>query len=219
MEIIYYPYVYQNILQTKRVMTVIGTGSITLPPDTVQVHLEVQTESEQLTAAQQENATAMNQVIEALLNFGIDHQHIQTVSYTITPQYDYINGEQQFRGYAVSNIVQVTSVLIEKIGSIIDLAVENGANSLSNIQFFVADEDTVYDKALSEALNDAIKKAQTMAKTMQLQIDSIPIKIVEERREAPIIPRMFVAKEMSGTTPIEPGQLTIHAAVTVQFQY
>ncbi|AOV09214.1 hypothetical protein BI350_11720 [Sporosarcina ureilytica] len=219
MEVIYYPYVLQNTRRKESVMTVIGTGSITLPPDTVQVHVEVRTENEKLTIAQQENATAMNQVIEALLNFGIENEHIQTVSYNITPQYDYIDGEQRFRGYEVSNVINVTSVVIDKIGAIIDLAVENGANGISNIQFFVADEQAAYRKALNEALNDATEKAQSMAETMHLQIDPIPIKIVEERREAPIIPRMFVAKEMSGTTPIEPGQLTINASVTVQFNY
>lgn len=219
MEIIYYSYMPQNIQTTNRVMTVIGASSITLSPDTVQVHLEVQTENEKLTTAQQENATTMNQVIEALLNVSVDQDAIQTVSYTITPQYDYIDGEQRFKGYAVSNVIQVTSVFIEKIGSMIDVAVENGANGISNLQFFVENEEVAYEKALSEALMDAKKKAQTMAETMQLQTDAIPIKIVEERRENPIVPRMFVAKEMTSTTPIEPGQLTIQAAVTVQFQY
>lgn len=219
MEIIYYSYMPQTNQTTNRVMTVIGASSMTLSPDTVQVHLEVQTENEKLTTAQQENASAMNQVIEALLNVGVNQDAIQTVSYTITPQYDYIDGEQRFKGYAVSNVIQVTSVFIEKIGSMIDVAVENGANGISNLQFFVENEEVAYEKALSEALMDAKKKAQTMAETMQLQIDAIPIKIVEERRENPIVPRMFVAKEMTSTTPIEPGQLTIQAAVTVQFQY
>ncbi|MHA6260071.1 SIMPL domain-containing protein [Sporosarcina sp. CAU 1771] len=219
MEVIYYSYVQPTIQRTKRVMTVNGTGSVTLPPDTVQFYVEVQTENEKLTIAQQENASAMNKVIEALLDFGIENEHIQTVSYNITPQYDYIDGEQQFRGYAVSNVIMVTSGYVEKIGSMIDLAVENGATGISNIQFLVSDEEATYEKALSEALDDAKKKAQTMANTIQIQIDLIPIKIVEEQKEAPIIPRMFVAKEMSATTPIEPGQLTIRASVTVQFQY
>lgn len=219
MEVIYYSYVQPNAERTKRVMTVNGTGSVSLPPDTVQVHVEVKTENEHLTTAQEENAARMNQVIEALLDFGIESEHIQTLSYTITPQYDYIDGEQRFRGYAVSNVIKVTSGEVEKIGTIIDLAVENGANSISNIQFLVEDEEGAYENALSKALIDAKKKAEAMAETMQIQIDLIPIKVVEERREGAIVPRMFVAKEMSATTPIEPGELTIRAAVTVQFQY
>lgn len=47
----------------------------------------------------------------------------------------------------------------------------------------------------------------------------IPLKVLEERVEGPMIPRMFAAKEMSATTPIEPGELTMRASVTVQFQY
>lgn len=213
----YYPYVQQR--SGKRILTVIGNGLITVQPDTVQVYVEVQTQHEELEVAQQENATAMNRVIEALLNFGIDHEHMQTVSYNITPQYDYIDGEQRFRGYAVSNVIKVTSVFIEKIGGIIDIAVKNGANSISNIQFFVADEQAAYEKALSLALNDANQKARAIGETMQIQIERIPIKIIEERKETPVIPQLFIAKEMSSTTPIEPGQLSIRASVTVQYQY
>lgn len=215
----YYPYPQERRQPTKRVMTVIGTGSLTVPPDTVQVQVEVQTENEQLAIAQQENATAMNQVIEALLNFGIENEHIQTVSYNISPQYDYIDGVQRFRGYAVTNAIKITSVSMEQTSNIIDIAVQNGATSVSNIQFFVADDQAAYDEALGLALNNATEKANVIAETMQLQIVPIPVKIVEERRDTPSIPQLFVAKEMSGTTPIEPGQLTIRASVTVKFKF
>lgn len=215
----YYPYTQLKSRTSKRVMTVIGTGRITVQPDTVQVQIEVQTENVNLNIAQQENTQAMNEVIEALLNYGIESEHIQTVSYNINPQYNYIDGEQRFRGYAVTNEIKVTSPWIEKIGNIIDIAVQNGATSVSNIQFFVADDEEAYEEALSLALINATEKARTIAETMQLQLVPIPIKIVEERREAPIIPSMFVAKEMSGTTPIELGQLTIQASVSVEFQF
>ena len=54
---------------------------------------------------------------------------------------------------------------------------------------------------------------------MQLQLDPTPIKIVEEVRGEPVAFQSFAAKEMSVSTPIEPGQITITATVKVQFQY
>lgn len=215
----YYPYLQETSRPIKRMMTLIGNGNLTVPPDTVQVQVEVQTEKEQLLIAQQENATAMNQIIEALLNFGIENEHIQTVSYNINPRYDYIDGVQQFRGYVVTNAIKITSISMEQISNIIDIAVQNGATSVSNIHFFVADDQATYEEALSLALQNATEKANVIAETMELQIVPFPIKIVEERRDIPSIPQLFVAKEMSGTTPIEPGQLIIHASVTVQFQF
>ena len=161
----------------------------------------------------------MNQVIDSLLKLGIDRDNIQTVSYTIIPQYNYIEGEQVFRGYEVTNAITVKITDIDQVGNVIDMAVQNGANRVSNIQFTVSDEQLYYRKALSLALKNALAKAQTMAETIQLQLDPHPIKITEELRTEPILYRSFSAKEMAVTTPIEQGQITINATVQVEFQY
>ena len=215
----YYPFVQQMARQNQRVMTVTGTGSLKVAPDTVQIQIEVTTNNEQLSKAQQENAYVMNQVIESLLELGIPRENIQTVSYNIFPQYDYIDGVQHFKGYEVTNAITVTSSSIDQVGKVIDLAVQNGANRVSNIHFTVANEDQHYQQALSLALNNAVVKAKTIAETMHLQLDPTPIKIVEERKGEPITPRLFVAQEMSSATPIEQGQIPINAIVNVQFQY
>lgn len=215
----YYPYAQQMIRRQHRVMTVTGIGSLSVAPDTAQIQLEVITENKLLNIAQQENAYLMNQVIESLLKLGIARENIQTVSYNILPQYDYIEGEQVFRGYEVVNAITVKIKDINQVGNVIDVAVQNGANRVSNIQFTVEDEQLYYQKALSLALKNALAKAQTIAETIQLQLDPHPIKITEELRTEPIVYRSFSAKEMAATTPIEQGQITINATVTVEFQY
>ena len=215
----YYPYLGQMARQQKRVMTVTGIGSLSITPDTVQIQLEVKTESMQLSQAQQENAELMDRVIESLLELGIARENIQTVSYNISPQYDYVEGRQVFRGYEVINSINVKIKNIEQAGTIIDTAVRNGVNQVSNIRFTVENEQIPYQEALSLALRNALGKAQTIANTIQVKLDPQPIKIVETMREEPILYRSFAATEMSATTPIEPGQITIKATVEVQFQY
>lgn len=215
----YYPYAHQTTRTKPRVMTVIGNGSLAVEPNIVQIQLEVRTENKQLSQAQQENAIAMNQVIGSLLELGITRENIQTVSYTIVPQYDYIEGKQIFRGYEVTNAITVKITNIEQVGNVIDVAVQNGANGVSNIKFTVENEQLEYQKALSLALKNALEKAQTMAATMQLQLDPHPIKITEVAKEQPILYQSFSIMEKSASTPIEPGQITINATVNVQFQY
>jgi len=215
----YYPYAQQMNRRQHRVMTVTGIGSLSVAPDTAQIQLEVITENKLLNHAQQENAYLMNQVIESLLKLGIARENIQTVSYNILPQYDYIEGEQIFRGYEVTNAITVKITDIDQVGNVIDVAVQNGANRVSNIQFTVEDEQLHYQKVLSLALKNALVKAQTIAVTMQLHLDPHPIKIVEDLRTEPIVYRSFTAKEMAVATPIEQGQITINATVKVEFQY
>jgi uncharacterized protein YggE len=215
----YNPNAGQMTCQQKRIMTVTGIGSISIAPDIVQIQLEVKTESKQLSQAQQENAELMNLVIESLLELGIARENIQTVSYNISPQYDYVEGRQVFRGYEVINSVDVKIKNIEQAGTIIDTAVRNGVNQVSNIRFTVENEQIPYQEALSLALKNALAKAQTIANTIHLKIDPHPVKIVEIMKEEPILYRSFAASEVSATTPIEPGQINIKATVEVQFQY
>lgn len=215
----YYSNVHQSNQTESRVMTVIGNGSLSVEPNIVQIQLEVRTENKQLSQAQKENAAAMNQVIDSLLNLGIGRDNIQTISYTIFPQYDYVEGKQIFRGYEVTNAITVKVTSIQEVGNMIDVAVENGATGVSNIHFTVENQQLEYQKALSLALRDSLAKAQTIAQTMQLQLDPHPIKIIEQVRDQPVAYRTLSTMGNTATTPIEQGQITITATVSVQYRY
>ena len=72
------------------------------------------------------------------------------------PQYDYVEGRQVFRGYEVINSINVTIKNIEQVGTVIDTAVRNGVNQVSNIRFTVENEHIPYQEALSLALRKCI---------------------------------------------------------------
>ncbi|MBS4174822.1 SIMPL domain-containing protein [Bacillus sp. FJAT-49736] len=205
---------YRN--KAPRIMTVIGTANLLCRPDTVRIHLEVMTENELLSQAQQENAAKMNQVIQALLQTGFPKDNIQTASYNIFPKYDYMEGKQVFRGYQVSNAIMVKIINVTQAGKIIDLAVNNGVNHVSNIQFSLENQQVYYQETLSNALRNALAKAKTISETLNIDFDTIPLKITEEISELPHPLQKFA----TGTsTPIEPGEIEIHALVKVQFRY
>ncbi|MGV3466367.1 MAG: SIMPL domain-containing protein [Heyndrickxia sp.] len=211
----YYPYRSES----PRVMTVIGTAKLSHKPDTVSIQLEVMTENEQLQQTQQENAFKMNRVIQALLQAGLSKENIQTSSYSIHPKYDYVDGKQVFKGYQVSNSITVKINNLNLAGQLIDIAVKNGANHVSNIQFALDNQQKIYQEALSMALKNALIKAQTIAETIKVKVDPTPIKIVEEISEMPHLMQKFSVAENSMTTPIEPGEMVIQAKVEVQMEY
>lgn len=215
----YYPMMNQYRQDTKRMMTVTGNASLPFEPDKVTIQLGVVTENEQLSQAQQENAFKMNQVIESLLQLGIPRENIQTTAYNINPVYDYIDGKQEFRGYQVSNTITVQMTNIDQVGKVIDVAVLNDVNQVSNIQFSIEDKQVPYQQALSAALKNAVVKAQTIAETLEVNYDPIPTKIIERINGSPTTYKTFTAMENGNTTPIEPGQIIVNATVEAQFQY
>ncbi|WP_229683218.1 SIMPL domain-containing protein [Virgibacillus oceani] len=200
-------------------MTVTGNASLSVEPNVVTIQLEVVTENDELKVAQQENANTINQVIQSLLQLGIPRENIQTASYNIFPKYDYVDGKQVFRGYEVTHALSVTINSINQAGTIIDAAVQNGVNRVSNIEFTVDDKDNYYQQALSAALENATAKAETIAETLQVNLDPYPIKIVENFNERPVAFQTFATAEKSSATTIEPGQIMIAANVTAQFQF
>lgn len=200
-----------------RVITVTGTGQVKAKPSAMQLQIEVQTHGQNVQEPQQKNAATMKQVIQSITALGIPSEQIQTAAYTITPLYHFEDGQQIFTGYEVTNAITVNVSDPERVGFIIDTAVENGANRISNIQFKVDRADTYYQQALSLALHNAQAKAKTIAETMHLPLQLLPTEIVEEQVNTPILYRsMAVSSDM---TPIEQGQIDINASVRVNFQY
>ncbi|WP_252503818.1 SIMPL domain-containing protein [Sporosarcina sp. Marseille-Q4943] len=210
---------HQQVKRASRKIIVIGNGEIAVEPNIATVQLEVVTMDEQLSVAQQENAVTMNNVIQSLLRLGIPQENIKTVSYTISPRYDYIDGQQVFRGYEVSNAISVKITDIQQVGRVIDTAVENGANRVSNIQFTVEDAERYRQEAIVQALRNAQMKARTIATELQVQVEPHPVKILEEELGGQPVPLQSFARTDQVTTPIEGGQIVIAAKLRVQFQY
>ncbi|MGM8215460.1 SIMPL domain-containing protein [Bacillaceae bacterium W0354] len=212
----YNPYRQDNQV---RMMTVFGEGMVSVEPNVAKVRLGVVTQREDLTDAQELNAQTVNQVIQAMLNVGISRNDIQTADYNIRPEYDYVDGVQQFRGYVVTHILQVTIYEVILTGKVIDSAVSAGANRVFDISFTVRDEDQYVRIALNRALENAMSKARALASTINATLDIAPLKI-EERIEAP--PRLYKtfaqAEGMAGTT-IEPGQLEIRAQIEAKYRF
>ncbi|KGX90542.1 hypothetical protein N781_07040 [Pontibacillus halophilus JSM 076056 = DSM 19796] len=204
-----------------RTLFVSGSGIVQAEPDLANIQLGVVTQDQELTTAQQQNGQRMNDVMAALTKLGIDAEDIQTVDYTIYPQYDYIDGKQEFSGYQVTHTISVTIKQLDQTGLVIDTGVANGANRVSNIQFTLQDPELYYEQALTAALKDAIQKANLISSELQLQLDPVPTKIVERTQSTPAPYQTLTKAEAAAppSTSIEPGQLQITANVDTTFQY
>lgn len=200
-------------------LKVFGKGTVSVKPDVAEVVIGVITENVQLEVAQKENAVITQQVINSIEEIGVLPQYIQTQSYNIRPNYDYINGKQVFRGYEVSNYLKVLIRNINLAGDIIDTAVKNGANSVSGINFIVSDQTKYYYEALRLATTDAQNKAGVMANELKVKLDIIPIQIQEQDKGMVAPLTMMTVKSVSGSTPIEAGENKITADIEAVFIY
>lgn len=196
-----------------------GKGSIKVQPDTAVVNLGVVTEDKQLEYAQEENTKKVTEVLNTLRRMGVSQKDIETQSYIIDPQYDYVDGKQVFRGYKVLHSLQVTVRDVDKIGEIIDKAVESGANIVNRINFTVSEPSKLYQQALKAAIDDALVKAITIGKKLKICVSQVPVNIVEKGYKTGVPFETTFSKAPEIVTPIQPGQIDITAWIEAVFAY
>lgn len=200
-------------------ITVNGRGKFSAAPDKAGVILGVVTEGASLKAIQQENASKMSRIIADLKRMGIGENEIGTHSYFINMVYDHVDSKQVFKGYRVTNTIKADTRDIQRVGEIIDTAVSSGANLVENIDFSLSDQSMYYRKALSLAVKDSIENAKAVVKTLDAEIDEVPVCVTEEAPyQVPMaVKSTFAAYEAD--TPIKPGLIDITAYIKAVFNY
>jgi uncharacterized protein YggE len=217
----------QNQMNT---ITITGTGTVTMPPDEVTMYMGVQTTSNDAATAQQINAEKMEQVIKALQDAGIAKDDIETAGYSIYPVRDYYYGaypvsepeDPGITSYVVSNQLKVSIKDIDDVGSIIDTAVAAGANEVNSITFTLSDETR--QKAREQALKNAVKAAELDADALAV---ALGVRITEAVQAStsggsfagPAPAVEYAVAESKSSTPIQPGDVSVSAYVTVMYQF
>lgn len=203
------------------IMRVSGEGKIAGQPNRAIVTLGVSTEDQVLQKAQENNAKTIASIKNALNGIGILDKQIQTADFSIFPQYDFVDGKQIFRGYKVEHLLNITVDQIENTGLAVDTAVDSGANIVRGINFEVNNAAVMYQQALTLAVADAYKKAETIAASMNVQLIRTPIAVMEGaldfERPVPFQPSALVKSAES--TPIQPGTVEVESHITAEFMY
>jgi uncharacterized protein YggE len=196
-----------------------GTGEVAAAPDRAIVRFGVQFQAADAQAAQGRVNEAMQRVIQALHRLNIPQNRISTERLDLSPVYSApgpIGSEAQPRlvGYRASNVVRVQVDDIARVGAVIDSAVGAGANNVEGIEFAVANEAPYRARALERASQEARAKAQAIAGALGVQLGDL-IEASEGSVEVTPIRPLFA--ERAAATPIQPGEITVRATVTVRY--
>lgn len=201
----------------RRSIRVSAEGRASSKPDIAYIHLAVETVSKTAEGAQRDNADKMSRVISALKGAGLSESDIETVRYSLAPNYDYQSKPPSIVGYTCRNEIRIRVSEILRSGSIADLAVGSGANQVISIEFALSPElrGKLSERALEAAVEEGKAKAGIMAKALGVRLKG-PISIEQTSVQVPS-PRY--ATGLESVTPIIPGELQVTAAVTATFAF
>ena len=144
-----------------RTVSTTGVAIVRSAPDEALVTLGVHTDAPSADEAMDENARAMAAVIRALLDAGLREDQLATATLNLWPRWG--DSGQEVIGFTAENQLTVTVGDLDRVGTIIDLAVDAGANLTSGISFRMSQGNPAADRALTEAVADARRKAELLA--------------------------------------------------------
>jgi uncharacterized protein YggE len=198
-----------------------GDGEVQVTPDLAVLTLGVVSEAPTAQEAVAKNGREMTAVLQALAAAGFSGPDVTTQRLTLSPVYESrpTTSRPRIIGYQAGNQVQIRTTRPASVGQALDAAVKAGANVSGALAFSLADPGAVELRALRLAVEDARRRATTVADALGMRVTRVLEVRALETFPPPGIPegRMLAMRDVGGT-PVEPGQLTVRARVTLRVE-
>jgi len=229
---------------TSALLSLTAEGQSRRTPDIAMFSAGVVTQARTASAAMADNSRKMDQVVTALKRAGIADRDIQTSAINLSPVYSNPERDAQIRarqtgqpyippppedqiqrivGYQARNTVQVRVRDLANMGRVIDALVDVGANEINGPNFTLEDQRAALDEARTQAISEGRQRAELYARAAGLRVARI-LSISEGGGYYPVQRDMIIATGSGPAapppppTPVQPGELTLGASVSMQFE-
>lgn len=201
-----------------RTITVVGEGYVSAQPDMARTQIGIVVYSEKLKEATSEVRSRMQEIMKAIEKAGIAQTDMQTVNYSINFERDPSASKPQ-RRYRVDNTLVVKVRNLEAIGTVLDTAIEAGANNIWGVQFGIDDTEALESAARAAAVENARSRAAELSQLAGVSLGSI-LSISEVIGAQPYAAAGMAMAERSlgGGGPIAPGEMEVLVRLQVVFE-
>jgi uncharacterized protein YggE len=190
-----------------------GTASIYVQPDQAQLTVSVTTQGATAQAAGQQNATLTVLVTKAVTSVLGSSGSIQTVAYSVNPQYGAGTQPPPIVGYAATNSFQVTITDLTLIGSAIDSANQAGATNVGSLTLGLQNPAPSLQQALAAASKQALANAAAIASGLGGKAGPV----ISAQQSSAIAP-VGALSALVTATPVQLGPVSVTAMVIVTAQ-
>lgn len=203
-----------NIGSSNRTLTVSADDQVTAEPEIAVLHVGFETAPNDAKSAYAEGARTSNAIIAAIKQAGIPEGDIRSET-------QYLNRDPtpKSRKFMLTQRWTVKAPPA-RAAEILDIAVNNGANSTGEIEWTVKDEKALEDQALDGASARARQIAAVLAKGMDVRLGNL-IYVSNQVSGGGGFPRPMMAFAKTAETPqplaIEPQKVSRSATVYAVF--
>jgi uncharacterized protein YggE len=204
-------------------LSVIGYGQASAAPDLALVSLGVMVTEPDVSFAVSQSNMLTEAVRQAVLGEGIADTDIQTSNFNIwteerylpiAPGPDAVEPELQTL-YRVENLMKLTVRDVERVGEVIQSALDSGANQVRGVSFNLDDATPLELLARDAAVLDAELRAQELASALGLKLGR-PKSVSEGVAGASPFPVLL--EKGGGGPPISGGEIYVSVQVNVEYE-
>jgi len=212
---------------TPAISVVVASGEhrIKVAPDQAWATVSLATRDARGAEARRLGAAAMTTITATLRKAGLDADAIQTVGFSLQPEYDFVNGRQRMKGFLLSNQVQVRMDDVSRVADVLDavgsLSLPTSSTvTIAELRFDLKNRSSVERDALRGAVADAMARAKAMVSGAGLTLGRT-LRVEESGGEVmpkfnePFMMARAGAGDAAMATPIAPGDIEIRARVSV----
>ncbi len=153
------------------VISVMAEGKVSTPPDIAYMSFGITTGRQpSAKAATDVIKKNMAQILAAIKDVGVLEKDISTESFYLSPEYDYTTSGQVPRGFQASQMLRVKVRDLDKVGDVLTVATNAGANQAGGITFTVDNPDELKAQARKIAIEKAKAKATTLAQNLGMSL-------------------------------------------------
>jgi hypothetical protein len=204
-------------------LTVTGESTVTRAPDRATVSFRIETTNDIAAAATSANAAIANTLTAKLAPLGIPASAISNTGYGLSynprPAKPDPASTQRY-GYTVERTINVIANSVDSAGAVVDAGVAAGVTGVNGVSFSLHDGHAAMRSAQAAALADAIAQARGLAAAAKVRL----VRILAISPSGNAVPQPLMragpAVMMAAAVPttIDPGNLTVQANVTVQYE-
>ena len=205
-------------------VTVVGEGIVGIDPDIATATIGVEVLRSSVKDASVAAQAVMEEVQAALLAQNIDASDIQTRNFSIFGERFGPGGllAEEELTYRVTNTVRITIRDLDSIGTVLDAAIDAGANNIYGIDFSLADQDAAESQARAKAVANAYSKAEELADLIGVSVGGV-MGISEIIGQGGgffggIFSQMALADGGGGAGPISPGELMLSMQLQITYE-
>jgi len=201
-------------------LSVVGEGKVDVIPDTASVQAGiVVSDAKNVQEAQTKINDINNNIVAALQKIGIKKEDIKTSNYSISPNYNYQDGENAITGYNGNTTLSIKVKNTENLPSVITEVTKSGANQIYDTQYTIDNPDKYREQARNMAIKNAKDQAQKLADQLGIKLGKV-VNIVESQNanQPPYQAFSLEAKGAGGAPDLQPGTQKVTSTVTLFFE-